>query len=125
MTKLASLSTSYLRIYEDDPNDPNNIDVPKVKEPTTNILHEMKLECLGCGSDPCGYGFQVQIQGNKKIGALNCKSWNDTGGSEFDILFDPTVDDREFVLWNEAVQKAWVLSRKSKTLLDELKSEMK
>lgn len=122
-TKVASLSTSYLRVYEDDPNDPKNIVVPNVKEPTTKVLHEIRLECFG-DHDSCGYGFQVQVEHHQRIRALNCISYNKTGGSGFDLLFDSTVDKKEFLSWNKAVQEAEELRTKSRTLLDELKLEI-
>lgn len=123
MKKLVSLSTSYLRVYEDDPKDPNNIDVPKVLEPTTKILHEIRLKCFGCGSNPCDYGFQIQTERHPKISTLNCTSYNKTGGSGLDLLFDSTIVQTEFLGWNEAIQIAEDLSTKGLTLLDELKIE--
>ena len=121
MTKLVSLTTSYLRIYEDDPN---HVNVPNVKEPTTKVLHEIRFECFGCDHNPCGYGFQVQMERRQKIRALNCAAFDETGGSGFDLLFDSSGDEKEYLRWNGAIQKAEELNAMEKTLLDLLKQEI-
>ena len=125
MTKLASLSTSYLRIYEDEHKESNKIDVPTVLEPTANVLHEIRLACYGCNFDNCGHGFQVQVECVNKVRMLNCLNYNSKGGSGFDLLFDSAVDEGKFYLWNQAVRKAKELSAKGETILDELKLQNK
>ena len=122
MAKVASLSTSYLRIYEDEHKESNKIDVPTVKEPTTKVLHEVRLRCSGCNFKNCNHGFQVKVERVNKVQLFRCMTYYKEGGSGFDLLFDSPCDEGKFYVWNQAVQKAKELSAKGQTNLDELKS---
>jgi len=106
-----------LKIYEDEPDESNAIDVPAVNEPTTAVLHQIRLKC----SD----GFQIQVEASgKKTRSLNCANYSKTGGTGFEIVFDSTVDEAKFYAWNKAVQEAEELSAKNQTLLDKLRLQI-
>ena len=110
-----------MRIYEDETEDSNKIDVPAIREPTTKVLYEIKLTCSGCAFKHCGHGFQVQVERGPKTRSLNCINYNKDGGSGFELLFDAAVDEAKFSAWNQAVQRAEELSARGHTLLSELK----
>ena len=114
-----------MKIYEDEPDDSIAIDVPAVDEPTTVVLHQVRLNCFGCKSNQCDDGFQIQVEtSGKKTKSLNCANYCKTGGSGFDLLFDSTVDEAKFYAWNKAVQEAEELSAKNQTLLDKFKLQI-
>ena len=111
-TKLASLTTSSLKIYEDEPDGSNATDVPAVNEPTSHVLHQVTLNCFGCNYYHCEDGFQTQVERDEKTRCLNCTNYSETGGTRFDLLFGSTVDEAKFYAWNKAVQEAEHLSAK-------------
>ena len=114
-----------MKIYEDEPNESNAIDVPAVNEPTTVVLHQVRLKCFGCDFYKCNDGFQIQVEtSGKKTRFLNCANYCKTGGSGFDLLFDSTVDEAKFYAWNKAVQEAEYLSAKNQTLLDKFRLQI-
>ena len=118
--KLASLSTMYLRIYEDEPDKSAKIEVPVVKEPTTKILYEIRLKCVGCNFESCNHGFQAQVGREKNIRTLSCTTYHRTGGLNISLLFDFPANEVKFHAWNQAIQRAEELSSKGKTIFNNL-----
>ena len=118
--KLASLSTKYLRIYEDEPDKSAKIDVPTVKEPTTKVLYEIRLKCDGCNFESCNHGFQVQVGREKNVRILSCTSCYKTGGLNIRLLFDFPFNESKFHEWNQAIQNAEDLCSKGQTSFDKL-----
>ena len=115
-TKLASLTSSYLKIYQDELDKDDKMEVPATKEPTAGILHELKLKCSGCNVDHCGHGFQVQLESRKKTRILSCTNYTKTGGMGFNLIFELPKDEAKFYAWNKAIQEAEVLRVNSCTL---------
>ena len=114
--KLASLTSSYLKIYEDEEDRLIAIEVPATKEPNTRVIHQIKLKCKGCNVDHCGHGFQIQLERSKKTRTLSCMNYTETGGVGFNLIFDMPKDEAKFYAWNKAVQEAEVLRTNSVTL---------
>ena len=115
-TKLASLTSSYLKIYQDELDKDDKMEVPATKEPTAGDLHELKLKCSGCNVDHCGHGFQVQLESRKKTRILSCTNYTKTGGMGFNLIFELPKDEAKFYAWNKAIQEAEVLRVNSCTL---------
>ena len=115
-TKLASLTSSYLKIYQDELDKDDKMEVPATKEPTAGVLHELKLKCSGCNVDHCGHGFQVQLESRKKTRILSCTNYTKTGGIGFNLIFELPKDEAKFYAWNKAIQEAEVLRVNSCTL---------
>ena len=115
-TKLASLTSSYLKIYQDELDKDDKMEVPATKEPTAGVLHELKLKCSGCNVDHCGHGFQVQLESRKKTRILSCTNYTKTGGMGFNLIFELPKDEAKFYAWNKAIQEAEVLRVNSCTL---------
>ena len=115
-TKLASLTSSYLKINQDELDKDDKMEVPATKEPTAGVLHELKLKCSGCNVDHCGHGFQVQLESRKKTRILSCTNYTKTGGMGFNLIFELPKDEAKFYAWNKAIQEAEVLRVNSCTL---------
>ena len=115
-TKLASLTSSHLKIYQDELDKDDKMEVPATKEPTAGVLHELKLKCSGCNVDHCGHGFQVQLESRKKTRILSCTNYTKTGGIGFNLIFELPKDEAKFYAWNKAIQEAEVLRVNSCTL---------
>ena len=115
-TKLASLTSSYLKIYQDELDKDDKMEVPATKEPTAGVLHEIKLKCSGCNVDHCGHGFQVQLERSKKRRILSCINYTKSGGNGFNLIFECPKDEAKFYAWNKAIQEAEILRANSCTI---------
>ena len=98
--KLVSLSSAFLRVYEDDPRDPNFFEVPKRKEPKTKVLFEISM-----------YGAKVDIE-TKKHGFL--KSARTTvisieccsASNRIELMFNSKKDEKSFLEWNKYIKES-------------------
>ena len=111
-----TITSSYLKIYQDELDKDDKMEVPATKEPTAGVLHELKLKCSGCNVDHCGHGFQVQLESRKKTRILSCTNYTKTGGMGFNLIFELPKDEAKFYAWNKAIQEAEVLRVNSCTL---------
>lgn len=87
-------------MYEDDPNDPNFLEIPVRKEPKTKVLYEMSM-----------FGAKINME-TKKQGLLKlsrtylisiqcCET-----SQSIELMFNSNTDQRSFFEWNKCIKES-------------------
>ena len=100
MKNVISLSSSILRVYEDDPNDPNFIDVPMRNEPKTKVLFELPLYGAKTEIKTKNTGLLKSIRRN--VISIQCCVTHNT----IELLFDSNTNQIEFLEWHKYLQES-------------------
>jgi hypothetical protein len=87
-------------VYEDDPNDPNFLEIPNRKEPKTKVLFEMPM-----------YGAKINME-TKKQGLLKLTrtyviSIQCCVTSQYiELMFNSNTDQSSFFEWNKCIKES-------------------
>ena len=99
-TGLVSLSSAFLRVYEDDPNDTNFIDIPKRKEPRTRVLFEMSMYGAKVDVETKRHGF---FKTNRtSVISITCCVTNHC----IQLMFDSNKIQMAFLEWNKYIKES-------------------
>ena len=100
MTKLVSLSSSFIRVYEDDPNDPTFSIIPIFREPRTKVLFEISM-----------YGAKIDIQTKRQglifpdrssVISIQCC----VSSQSIELMFDKHSQQTGFFEWNRCIKES-------------------
>ena len=99
-SKLVSLSSSFIRVYEDDPSDPTYSIIPKIREPKTKVLFEISM-----------YGAKLNVETKRQglifpdrtsVISIECC----VTSQSIELMFDKHSQQTGFFEWNKYLKES-------------------
>ena len=97
---MVSLSSSFIRVYEDDSSDPDFTTIPMIREPRTKVIFEISM-----------YGAKVNIETKRQglifpdrssVISIECCA----SSQSIELMFDKYHQQTGFFEWNKCIKES-------------------